>query len=85
MSYLVAEYQSQLEFLRAGIGVALMPRLGRTPLPDGVVAVRLEQVPTRRLYAVWRERTSRRPAIKVTVDALSRVTSGARVATSRGR
>jgi DNA-binding transcriptional LysR family regulator len=84
VSYLVAEYQSQLEFLRAGIGVALMPRLGRTPLPDGVVAVRLEPVPTRRLYAVWRDRASRRPAIKVTVDALSRVTSRTAGATSRG-
>ncbi|QUQ66593.1 LysR family transcriptional regulator [Kutzneria sp. CA-103260] len=85
VGYLVSEYQTQLEFLRAGVGVALMPRLGRAPLPDGVVAVRLEPVPTRRLYAVWRERTSRRPAIKATVDALSRVTRRTAGATSRGR
>lgn len=85
VSYLIAEYQTQLEFLKAGIGVALMPRLGRAPLPDGVVAVRLEPVPTRRLYAVWRERTSRRPAIKVTAEALRRVTTRVGDTTSRGR
>jgi DNA-binding transcriptional LysR family regulator len=83
VSYLVAEYQTQFEFLRAGVGVALMPRLGRVPLPAGVVALRLEPVPTRRLFAVWRERTSRRPAVKVTVDALSAVTGDKVDATSR--
>jgi DNA-binding transcriptional LysR family regulator len=85
VSYLVSEYQTQLEFLRAGIGVALMPRLGRAPLPDDVVAVTLEPVPTRRLFTVWRERTSRRPAIKATADALRRVTTRVVDATSRGR
>jgi DNA-binding transcriptional LysR family regulator len=85
VSYLVPEYQSQVEFLRAGIGVALMPRLGRPPLPDTVVAVPLEPVPTRRLFTVWRERTSRRPAIKATADALRRVTTRVLDATSRDR
>ena len=84
VSYLVSEYETQLAFLRAGIGVALVPRLGRIPLPDDVVAVTLNPVPTRTLYAVWRDRTSRRPAIKVTVEALSRMTSRAGLATSRG-
>ncbi|HEY0495836.1 MAG TPA: LysR family transcriptional regulator [Kutzneria sp.] len=85
VSYVVPEYQSQLEFLRAGIGIALMPRLGRAPLPDNVVAVTLEPVPTRRLFTVWRERTSRRPAIRATADALRRVTTRVLSATSRDR
>jgi DNA-binding transcriptional LysR family regulator len=85
VSYLVSEYETQLAFLRAGIGVALMPRLGRAPLPADVVAVPLEPVPTRTLYAVWRRRTSRRPAITATVGALSGMTTRTVGATSRDR
>ena len=73
VAYRIAEYQSQFEFLRAGIGVALMPRLGRAPLPDGIVALPLSPAPTRRLFSVWRARTSARPAVRVTVEALGRV------------
>ncbi|MEB8337356.1 LysR family transcriptional regulator [Streptomyces endophyticus] len=54
----------------AGLGIAVLPRLGRGPLPDGVVAVRLDPVPRRRLYALWRDGTSRRPAVRAVVGAL---------------
>ncbi|AHH96454.1 LysR family transcriptional regulator [Kutzneria albida] len=68
----ITEYQTQLEFLALGQGIALLPRLGRAALPPTVRALRLRPVPTRRLFAVWRERASRRPAIAVTVQALVR-------------
>ena len=55
------ENHTQLALLAAGLGVAMIPRLGRGPLPDGVVAVRLDPVPVRRLYAVCR-RWCRLPA-----------------------
>ncbi|MFE4871044.1 LysR family transcriptional regulator [Streptomyces sp. NPDC056682] len=65
-----AEYHTQLALVAAGLGIALVPRLGRGALPEGVTALRLEPVPTRRLYALWRTGAARRPAITATVHAL---------------
>jgi DNA-binding transcriptional LysR family regulator len=70
VAYSVAEYQTQLAMLAQGIGIGLLPRLGRGPLPTGVVAIPLQPAPSRRLYAVWRTATARRPAVAVTVAAL---------------
>lgn len=70
VTYSVAEYQTQLAMLARGIGIGLLPRLGRGPLPEGVVAVPLQPAPSRRLFAVWRTATARRPAIAVTLAAL---------------
>jgi DNA-binding transcriptional LysR family regulator len=70
VAYSVAEYQTQLAMLARGLGIGLLPRLGRGPLPDGVVVVPLQPAPSRRLYAVWRTTTSRRPAITVTLATL---------------
>lgn len=64
------ENHTQLALVAAGLGIAMMPRLGRGPLPDGVVAVHLDPVPERRLYALWRTEAARRPAITAAVDAL---------------
>ncbi|MGP9020736.1 LysR family transcriptional regulator [Streptomyces sp. BR1] len=65
-----AEYHTQLALVAHGLGIALIPRLGRGPLPDGVVAVRLDPAPVRRLYALWRTGAARRPAITAAVAAL---------------
>jgi DNA-binding transcriptional LysR family regulator len=73
VAYSVAEYQTQLAMLARGIGIGLLPRLGRGPMPDGVVAVPLQPAPSRRIYAVWREITARRPAIAVTLSTLKQV------------
>ncbi|MFF4958385.1 LysR family transcriptional regulator [Streptomyces sp. NPDC001222] len=54
----------------AGLGVALIPRLGRGPLPSEVVEVPLDPMPVRRLYALWRTGAARRPAIAQTVRTL---------------
>ena len=70
VAYSVAEYQTQLAMLACGIGIGLLPRLGRGTLPDGVVVIPLQPAPSRRLYAVWRTTTSRRPAISVTLQTL---------------
>lgn len=66
----VTEYQSQLALAAQGLGVCLLPRLGRGPVPEQLVVRRLTPAPTRRLFAVWRQQASRRPAISVTVAAL---------------
>lgn len=70
VAYSVAEYQTQLAMLARGIGIGLLPRLGRGAIPDGVVVIPLQPAPSRRLYAVWRTTTSRRPAITVTLATL---------------
>jgi DNA-binding transcriptional LysR family regulator len=70
VAYSIAEYQTQLAMLARGIGIGLLPRLGRGPVPDDVVVVPLQPAPTRRLYAVWRTTTARRPAIAVTLSTL---------------
>ncbi|WP_203186354.1 LysR family transcriptional regulator [Streptomyces pratensis] len=64
------ENHTQLALVAAGLGVAMIPRLGRGPLPPGVAAVRLDPVPVRRLYALWRTEAARRPAIIAAVSAL---------------
>ncbi|MEV8378762.1 LysR family transcriptional regulator [Kribbella sp. NPDC056861] len=43
-----------IEFVRAGLGLALAPRLGRPALPEGVIAVSLEDPPTRVVSIVTR-------------------------------
>jgi DNA-binding transcriptional LysR family regulator len=68
--YSVAEYQTQLAILAQGIGIGLLPRLGRGPVPAGVTVVPLIPAPSRRLYAIWRTATTRRPAIAATLAAL---------------
>ncbi|MGK5631705.1 LysR family transcriptional regulator [Streptomyces sp. URMC 123] len=70
LAHQVAEFQTQVALVGAGLGVALVPRLGRIALPDGVVAVPLAPTPVRRLYALWRPGAARRPAITETVRAL---------------
>lgn len=59
-----------MALVAAGPGVALIPRLGRGPLPAGVVEVPLDPMPVRRLYALWRTGAARRPAIAECVRVL---------------
>jgi molybdate transport repressor ModE-like protein len=70
MAYQVGEYRTQVALVAEGLGIALVPRLGRGPLPDGVRVVGLEPAPVRRLYALWREGASRRPSITAAIDVL---------------
>ncbi|MEU5694018.1 LysR substrate-binding domain-containing protein [Actinosynnema sp. NPDC020468] len=70
LAYRIAEYETQLALLSRGIGVALLPRLGRGALPDAVRAVPFTPTPTRRIFAVWRTQATRRPAITATIGAL---------------
>ncbi|MEU3250088.1 LysR family transcriptional regulator [Streptomyces sp. NPDC006997] len=64
------ENPTLVALVAAGLGICLVPRLGRGPLPDGVVEVVLDPVPVRRLYALWRTGVGRRPAIAETVRTL---------------
>lgn len=67
-----SEHSTQLALVAAGLGAALIPRLGREPAPASVRFVPINPAPIRRIYALWRASTTPRPAISATLDALQR-------------
>ena len=64
------ENPTLVALVAGGLGICLVPRLGRGPLPPGVVEVHLDPTPVRHLYALWRKGAARRPAIAETVRTL---------------
>ncbi|WP_055587517.1 LysR family transcriptional regulator [Peterkaempfera griseoplana] len=68
--YQVGEFETQIALIAAGLGVGLVPRLGRGPLPPGVLVRPVEPEPVRRVYALWRRQASRRPAITAALSAM---------------
>jgi DNA-binding transcriptional LysR family regulator len=70
IAHTAAEHATQLALVAAGLGAAVIPRLGRGPLPKGVAAVQSEPALRRRIYAVWRTDATRRGAIRAAVEAL---------------
>ncbi|MFF8788029.1 LysR family transcriptional regulator [Streptomyces sp. NPDC015125] len=70
LAYKVGELESHISLLAAGLGVAMLPRLGRGALPPTVRVVPMQPAPSRRLSAVWRSQADRRPAVHATLAAL---------------
>jgi DNA-binding transcriptional LysR family regulator len=68
--YQVGEFETQIALVAAGLGVGLVPRLGRGALPPGVVTRPVVPEPSRRVFALWRTQTSRRPAITEALAAM---------------
>ncbi|MBF9070515.1 LysR family transcriptional regulator [Streptacidiphilus fuscans] len=66
------EFDTQIALIRAGLCIGLVPRLGRAPLPAGVVARPIVPEPVRRVSVLWREHATRRPAIAAALAALHR-------------
>jgi DNA-binding transcriptional LysR family regulator len=65
------EFDSHLALVRARLGIALVPRLGRQPLGDELVAVRVrEPVPTRDIIALHRSSMADSPAIGAVMSRL---------------
>jgi DNA-binding transcriptional LysR family regulator len=79
----VAEYDTQVALVAAGFGIALVPRLGRGPLPDQVRVRPLDPAPVRGLYALWRTTAARRPAIAEALRLLRSTAAAQRHATLR--
>jgi DNA-binding transcriptional LysR family regulator len=73
IAHMADEYATQLTLAAAGLGISVLPRLGRCDVPPGVTIVRVTPALTRYIYAIWRQEAARRPAIRVTVDALRAV------------
>ncbi|KUJ68280.1 LysR family transcriptional regulator [Streptomyces albus subsp. albus] len=70
ISHTAEEHHTQLALIAAGLGVAIAPRLGRGPVPDGVRTVRVRHTMCRHIYAIWRIDADRRPSIRAAVEAL---------------
>lgn len=70
ITHTAAEYPTQLALVAAGLGTAVIPRLGRGAVSDEVRMVRAKPALTRQVYAVWRTDAARRPAIRAAVEAL---------------
>jgi DNA-binding transcriptional LysR family regulator len=67
-----SEHSTQLALVAAGLGAAVIPRLGREAAPPAVRFVPLDPVPARSIFALWRASATARPAIRATLDALRR-------------
>jgi DNA-binding transcriptional LysR family regulator len=65
------EYATQLALVAAGLGAAVLPRLGRGPVPAGVRVVGVTPALHRHVYAIWRADASRRTAITAAVAAFT--------------
>jgi DNA-binding transcriptional LysR family regulator len=67
-----SEHSTQLALVAAGLGAAVIPRLGREPAPPPVRFVPVDPPPTRRVFALWRASATARPAIGALLDVLER-------------
>lgn len=71
IAHVSLEYDSHLALVRAGLGIALIPRLGRAPLGDDLAAVPVtDPAPVREIIAIHRASMSDSPAIKALLAAL---------------
>jgi hypothetical protein len=67
-----SEHSTQLALVAAGLGVAVIPRLGRPPVPPSVRFLPIDPAPSRRVFALCRTSAAARPAIVAVLDALQK-------------
>ncbi|WP_052373051.1 LysR family transcriptional regulator [Amycolatopsis taiwanensis] len=72
IAHTASEHATQLALVAAGLGVALIPRLGRDHAPSSVHFVPITPAPARRIFALQRTSASARPALRATLDTLQR-------------
>ncbi|GAA1985028.1 LysR family transcriptional regulator [Nocardiopsis rhodophaea] len=70
IAHSVEEHQTKFAMIAVGLGAAVMPRLGRGPIPEGVRVVPVQPALVRQVCVVWRADASRRPAIRATIRSL---------------
>jgi len=71
IAHTASEHPTQLALVAAGLGVAVVPRLGRGPALPGVRFLTLRPRPRRRIAVLWRIAAARRPAIAEAVGAVA--------------
>ena len=70
--HLADDFATQMSLVASGEVIALIPRLARPRLPEGVVDRPLRRAPKREVHAAWRRSADASPAIQVVVAALER-------------
>ena len=77
------DFASLIELAREGVAIALVPRLGRTPLPDGAVARPLrDHSQVREVRVAYRRSMAETPGIRRAVRLLA--DAGARIGPGSG-
>ena len=72
IAHVALEFATHVALVAHGEAIALVPRLGRGPLPGSVVAVPIVQpVSERTVSLVWRSTMTERPALAAVVEALA--------------
>jgi DNA-binding transcriptional LysR family regulator len=72
IAHVSMEFESHLALVRAGLGIALVPRLGRAPLGPALAAVPVaDPVPSREIVALHRASMTDSPAIGALLAALA--------------
>ncbi len=71
IAHVAMEFESHLALAQAGLGIALVPRLGRADLAHDLVAIPVrDPVPTRDIVALHRRTMSDSPAVRAVLTAL---------------
>jgi DNA-binding transcriptional LysR family regulator len=68
--HLVDDFATQLALVASSDAIALIPRLARPPLGEGLVSRPLRRPPKREVYAAWRRSADASPAIHALVAEL---------------
>lgn len=68
--HLVDDFATQLSLVGSGDVLALIPRLARPPLGEGLVSRPLRRPPTREVHAAWRRSADASRAIQATLAEL---------------
>lgn len=71
ISCTIGNYPTQLALVAGNVGAAVVPRLGRDSVPDGVRVIATRPALNRTIYAVTRSEDDERGAIRACVDALT--------------
>ncbi|MBE1501784.1 DNA-binding transcriptional LysR family regulator [Amycolatopsis lexingtonensis] len=68
--HLVDDFATQLSLVATGEVIALIPRLARPPLGEGLVSLPLRRPPKREVHAAWRRSADTSPAIRAVLAEL---------------
>jgi DNA-binding transcriptional LysR family regulator len=68
--HLVDDFATQLALVASGEVIALIPRLARPPLGEGLVSRPLRRPPKREVHAAWRRSANASPAIQAVLAEL---------------
>jgi DNA-binding transcriptional LysR family regulator len=68
--HLIDDFATQLSLVASGDVIALIPRLARPPLVEGLVSRPLRRQPKREVHAAWRRSANASPAIQAVLAEL---------------